>query len=146
MQFLQAVKVFEMNVLRQSGITITPDQLGLKSDPIADLQAKNAATASPFSSLLGTLTGNSTTASALPTPPTPPTDLEDKAAMLKYQQDLLSYNQNYQLYNQRMMQALLQQFQSLQQQQAAATKSASSSSSSSSSSDSASLGMGGILY
>jgi hypothetical protein len=141
MNFLQAVKVFELNVLRQSGVTITPDQVGLKSDPIADLQAKNANTT--FSGLLNGLTGTTGTLT-LPTPPTPPTNLDDKTALLKYQNELLAYNQSSQLYNQRMMQALLTQMQTIQKQ-ALSARSTSGSSSDSSSVSSSTLGVGGII-
>jgi hypothetical protein len=146
MNFLQAVKVFEINVLRQSGVSILPSQLGLKSDPVADMQALNANSA--FGTLLGKITGTTTTSVAgaytLPAPPTPPADVTDQAAMLKYQQQLLTYNQTSQLYNQRMMQALMNQMQTIQQTAMQARNSASSSSSGSSS-DTDALGIGGIL-
>ena len=146
MQFLQAVKVFELNLLRQAGVTLTPQQVGLKSDPIADLQAKNTTSPNGFGNILNTLANNGATGMALPQPPTPPVNLDDKAAMLKYQQDLLAFNQNSQLYNQRMMQMLLQQFQTIQQQALANRNAATPGSSTDSSSTSTTpLGVGGIL-
>jgi len=144
MNFMNTVKVFEINVLRQSGITVTASQVGLKSDPVADLQAQSGFSA--FGSVLNKLTGNSTMSSSAmttyytpPTPPTPPTDLTDSAAMVKYQQEMLTYNQSYQAYNQRMMQLMLRQMQQMQQ----SVMQSQSASSSSSSSDG--LGIGGIL-
>jgi hypothetical protein len=148
MKFLQAVKVFQLNLLRQAGVAITPQQLGLKSDPIADLQAKSAAASNGFGGILASLTNSNAamTGMPLPQPPTPPVDLDDKAALLKYQQDLLAYNQNSQLYNQRMMQMLLQQFQAVQQQALANRNAASPGSSTGGvSTDTAPLGVGGIL-
>lgn len=148
MKFLQAVKVFQLNLLRQSGVAITPQQVGLKSDPIADLQAKSATASNGFGGILAGLTNNNAamTGMALPQPPTPPVNLDDKAALLKYQQDLLAYNQNSQLYNQRMMQMLLQQFQAIQQQTLASRNNASSGASAgSASTDTTPLGVGGIL-
>ena len=148
MNFMNTVKVFEINVLRQAGVTVSPSQLGLKSDPVADLQAQSGFSA--FGSLLNNLTGNKTMSSSAvstyytpPTPPTPPTDTTNSAAMLKYQQDMLTYNQSYQAYNQRMMQLMLRQMQQMQQSAMHAQSASSSSTSSSSSSDG--LGIGGIL-
>jgi len=148
MNFMNTVKVFEINVLRQAGVTISPSQLGLKSDPVADLQAQSGFSA--FGSVLNKLTGNSTMSSSAmstyytpPNPPTPPTDLTDNAAMLKYQQEMLTYNQSYQAYNQRMMQLMLRQMQQMQQSAMQAQSASSSNTSSSSSSDG--LGIGGIL-
>jgi hypothetical protein len=143
MNFSYALKVFELNVLRQSGVSVTPQQVGLKSDPIADMQMKSAT--SGFSGILGNLTGMST-AQALtpPVPPTPPADPTDTAAQTKYQQDLLTYQSNFQVYNQRFMQMLLGQMQSLQQSINYGNQQSSSASSTSSSSGS-SAGVGGIL-
>jgi hypothetical protein len=141
MDFSQAFKVFELNLLRQIGVTVTPQQVGLKSDPIADLKAKNATSA--FGTILGNLTGTNTTASASPPqPPTPPTDTTDQAAMLKYQQDLLTYNQSYQLYNQQFMRLLLTQLQSVQQSVIASQNNTANANSSSSNSP---IATGGIL-
>ncbi len=111
MNFSQAFKVFQLNILRQSGIAVTPQQLGLKSDPIADLQAKNNLPGS-FGNILNRMGAANLTP---PTPPVPPTDPADSAAQSQYQQDLLGYTQNMQLYNQRFMQLLLHQFQMMQQ-------------------------------
>jgi cell division septum initiation protein DivIVA len=142
MNLTKAIKVFELNILRQSGITLTPQQVGLKSDPIADLQAQNAT--SNFSKILGNLGGG--TSLTLPTVPTPPSDSTDTAAQAKYQQQLLTYNQQMQLYNQRYMQLMLNQLQSIQQSISSNSQSSSSSSASQSASTSSeALGIGGIL-
>jgi hypothetical protein len=140
MKFTQALKVFELNILRQSGIMVTPQQLGLKTDPIADLQAKNAQ--SSFDGILGKMMGGVTSLTP-PTPPTPPADPNDAAAQAKYQQDVLAYQQSSQLYNQRLMQMMLQQLQGIQQAIVAGQK-AQSNSAATSSSD-IPLGIGGIL-
>lgn len=143
MSFGKSFKIFQLNVLRQLGVQVTPQQVGLKSDPIADLQAKNAA--GSFSSILGLANNSAAGMNGLtvPQPPTPPTDTTDQAAMLKYQQDLLTYNQSYQLYNQRFMQMLLGQFQSMQQTILTSVKNNTASSNSTSSD--ATVGTGGIL-
>lgn len=135
MNFGKAVKVFQLQILKNSGVAVTPQQLGLKSDPIADLQAKTASNS--FSSVLGGLT--------VPTPPTPPTDLSDTAAQAKYQQDLLTYNHNFQLYNQRVMQLMMNQFQTMQQSLASIQQNNTNSSSSSSTTSTSVSGVGGIL-
>lgn len=144
MNFSKAVKVFELNLLRQSGVAITPQQVGLKSDPIADLQAKNAT--GTFSSLLGNLSSTSLQGFTPPVPPTPPSDPTDSAAQAKYQQELLTYQSNFQLYNQRFMQLMVSQIQALQQSISAnSQQNGSSSNSDSSSSSSTPIGVGGIL-
>lgn len=136
MNFGKAVKVFQLQMLKQAGVQVTPQQLGLKSDPVADLQAQNFQNqAGSFRNVLGGLTP--------PTPPTPPADLTDSAAQTQYQQDLLAYNNNFQNYNQRMMQLLLQQFQTMQQSLAAIQKNNSNNSSAAESSDVSAVG--GIL-
>ena len=108
MKIGEAIKVFELNVLKQAGVMITPEQVGLKEDPIAKLQAGNTS----FSSILSQRAGNSM--GNAPTPPTPPADPTDAAAQTKYQTELLAYQTSLQTYNQRFMQMMLQQFQSLQ--------------------------------
>lgn len=146
MNFAKAFKVFELNLLRQSGVAITPQQLGLKSDPIADLQAKNSTGA--FSSLLGKIGSGSLQGFTPPVPPTPPADATDAAAQAKYQQDLLTYQNNFQVYNQRFMQLMLNQIQSLQQAISANSQQNGNSSSGSGGTDLSSsrpIGVGGIL-
>lgn len=112
MNFGTAFKVFQLQVLKQSGMPVTPQQLGLKSDPVADLQAKNAT--GSFGNVLGGL--------SLPVAPTPPADMADAAAQAKYQADLLKYNNSFQAYNQRLMMMLLNQMQAMQQTMASIQK------------------------
>lgn len=140
MSFSEAFKVFELNLLRQSGVNVTAEQVGLKTDPIAALQSKNL-TNSPFSMMLSRM-GMTT-----PVAPTLPSDTTDTAAMKTYNQQLVAYNQNMQLYNQRFMQLMLSQMQQMQQTLATnKTSDSSSSASSTSASSSDGLGIGGILY
>jgi hypothetical protein len=152
MSFGKTFKIFELNILRQSGMAITPQQVGLKNDPIADLQAKNATSlfGNVLNQLGGTsLTNNTALATALtaPVPPTPPADSTDTAAQAKYQQALLTYQSSFQVYNQRFMQLLLNQISNLQLsiRNSAAQSSSSSSSSTNGSSSTTDLGVGGIL-
>jgi hypothetical protein len=136
MNFGTAFKVFQLQLLKQSGMAVTPQQLGLKSDPIADLQAKNAT--GSFGNVLGGL--------SLPVLPTPPADATDAAAQTKYQADLLKYNNSFQAYNQRLMMMLLNQMQSMQQTMASIQKNSSNSSSSTNTSPSDAVSsVGGIL-
>lgn len=146
MKFSTAFKVFELNVLRQTGVNVTPQQLGLKSDPIADLQAKNAS--GTFGNVLNQL-GNGINTGGLglikpPVPPTPPADVTDTAAQTKYQNDLLAYQNSFQVYNQRFLQLFLNQFQSLQQSIATMSQQKSGSSDTSTASEKP-IGIGGIL-
>jgi hypothetical protein len=150
MNFSTAFKVFELNVLRQVGVSVTPQQVGLKSDPIADLQAKNAT--SGFSNILGNLSnlGNTAATSATgltpPVPPTPPADPTDAAAQTKYQQDLLTYQNNFQIFNQRFMQLMLGQIQALQQSiNLSNQQSSTNTKNSGGDSSSVPVGVGGIL-
>jgi len=145
MNFSKAFKVFELNMLRQSGITVTPQQVGLKSDPIADLQAKN--TTGAFGSLLNQMGLNTMQSLTPPVPPTPPGDPNDAAAQAKYQQALLSYQSSFQVYNQRFMQLMMQQMQAMQQSLSASQQKAASANGSSASSGSSDIpiGVGGIL-
>lgn len=142
MDFSQAFKVFQLNILRQAGITVTPDQLGLKSDPIADLQAKNSESA--FDNILSKMTGGALGGLKPPTPPTPPADATDAAAQAEYQQALVTWQQNSQIYNQRLMQMMVQQMQAIQQSIVASQRRQQDSGSSSSLSGTG-LGIGGIL-
>ncbi len=142
MKFSEAFKVFQLNLLRQAGIAVTPDQLGLKRDPIADMQAKSANSA--FDNILGKTAGaGSASFGTPPAPPTPPADPTDAAAQSKYQQELLAYQQSLQAYNQRFMQMMLQQFNMLQQRMLAQQKEQSKTESSSSLD--APVSTGGIL-
>lgn len=150
MNFSQSIKIFEFNLLRQSGVVVTPQQVGLKTDPFAALQARSAS--SLFGNVLNNINGgNLTSSTALSTAmtppilPTPPADPTNAAAQAKYQQALLTYQSNFQIYNQRFMQLMLNQMSNMQMsmQQSSAAQANNSSSSNSSSSDG--LGVGGIL-
>lgn len=142
MSFSTSLKVFQLNILRQAGITIRPEQVGLKSDPVADLQAKNST--SGFNQLLNQISfgqnGNGLTA---PVPPVPPTDLSNQADVAQYQQDVLAYQNNFQVYHQGMLQVMMRQFQLLQQSVVNANKQTTSTSDNNS--DTVELGIGGIL-
>lgn len=117
MSFGKSLKIFQYNLLRQSGVMVTPQQVGLKTDPFAAIQAKSAS--SMFGNVLGQVGANGyggaySTGMSVPVPPTPPADPADAAAQAKYQQDLLTYQSNFQLYNQRFMQLLLNQMSNMQ--------------------------------
>lgn len=138
MNFSDAFKVFQLNILRQAGVMVTPQQIGLKSDPVVDLQAKN----STFDNILGRLGGSGIPGlPSLPTPPVPPANTADAAAQTQYQQDLLTYNHQFQLYNQRLMQMLLTQLQAIQKSVQAGQQNAKATSDSSE----RPIGIGGIL-
>lgn len=139
MNFSDAMKVFQLNILRQSGVMVTPQQVGLKSDPILDLQAKSLNNGT-FSTMLNKL------GMAAPAAPTLPADQTDAAAMSTYHQQMLAYTQSMQLYNQRFMQLMLNQMQQMQQAMAQQRSSASASGSAGSGAISdTNLGVGGIL-
>jgi hypothetical protein len=135
-------KMVQYNLLTQAGINVTPEQLGIK--PNAANNASGGAN-SPFNRLLNGQNGG---VGAMPTPPTPPADMTDAAAVAKYNQDLLTYNQQFQQYQLRMMQMMNQRFLQMQQaiQQAARNNASSSNRSGSSSLNSNErIGVGGIL-
>lgn len=158
MNFDKSFKVFELNVLRQSGIMVTPQQVGLSSDPLAQVQLNGAS--SLFGNMLSQMNGsNGLTNSSLlsltpPVAPTPPSNPSDTAAETKYQQDMVVYQNNMQIYNQRMMQLMLNQMSSMQlayqnsamQSSMGGFGSSSGSSSSGGSSSSSDMGIGSILY
>jgi hypothetical protein len=144
MSFGKSLKIFQYNLLRQSGVMVTPQQVGLKTDPFAAIQAKNAS--SLFGNVLGQVGGVNATGMSVPVPPTPPTDLTDTAAQAKYQQELLTYQSNFQLYNQRFMQLLLNQMSNMQiAMQRAASQNSNASSSGSSASSGNEFGIGSII-
>lgn len=138
MNFFDAFKVFQLNILRQSGMAVTAQQVGLKTDPILDLQTKNLNNGT-FSNVLNRL------GMTAPTLPALPEDTTDQAAMKTYHQQMLAYSQNMQLYNQRFMQLMLSQMQQMQQAMAQQRTSSASSTDSGVSADSTPLGVGGIL-
>lgn len=144
MNFQYAFKVFELNTLRQAGVAITPQQVGLKTDPIAALQLKNATQG--FGSILGNLNGTTSASLGIspPSPPVPPTDTSDSAAQAKYQQALLVYNNQSQVYNQQIMRLMLNQFQQMQQSIYASQQQQQKTTASSSASGDT-TGVGGIL-
>lgn len=124
-------KQVQYDMMTQAGIPVTPQQLGLK--------VPAAANGSGFSQYLS---GQSMP--TLPTPPTPPTDYTDQAAVQKYNQDLLTYNQSFQSYQVRMMQMMNMRFNQLQQSIVQANRNTGGTSRSSSASNQPS-GVGGIL-
>jgi hypothetical protein len=131
-------KMVQFNLLTQAGIPVTPEQLGIKPN------AANG-TNSPFSQILNGQNGG---VGSMPTPPTPPADMTDAAAVAKYNQDLLTYNQQFQQYQLRMMQMMNQRFMQMQQaiQQAARNNASTSNRSGSSALNSNErIGVGGIL-
>lgn len=143
MNFSDTFKVFQINILRQAGITVSPEQIGLKSDPIADLQAKSSQ--NTFSQLLGQMTGSGN-GLTVPTAPTPPEDPTDKQALLEYHQALTVYNNESQLYNQKYMQMMLNRMMQFQQQMSMQAQQSNTQNKTSTSSQSGvSLGIGGIL-
>ncbi|MEM0951114.1 MAG: hypothetical protein AAGI66_03110 [Cyanobacteria bacterium P01_H01_bin.74] len=137
MSFSEAFKIFQLNILRQSGVAIRPEQVGLKRDPIAELQAQGIN--QPFNAVLGNTINNLTP----PVPPVPPTDLNDSQAQQQYQQDVLTYQNNFQIYHQRVIQTMMQQFQQMQRSIAEASRSAGTSSAEAGASESSAVG--GIL-
>ncbi len=132
-----ALKVFQLNLLRQSGIAVTPQQVGLKSEPVAQNQQIPGMNGT-FGNILQGLNGGQQTAEL--TPPTPPSDPTDLKALTKYNQDLVAYQQQYQARTQQMMQMILMRMSAMQQSM---SQQQNSSANSSSSFDA--LGIGGIL-
>jgi hypothetical protein len=103
MGFSQAIKMFQYNLLRRSGVNISPTQVGLKLDANGQLSGS-------FASILA---NNTQQANGLTIPEMPelPTDPTDTVAQQEYQNQLLEYQQNMQAYNQRYMQVMMSQFQ-----------------------------------
>lgn len=146
MNFSEAFKVFQLNILRQSGVMVTPEQVGLKRDPIAEMQAKSMN--GPFANVLGQMGGgaNGMAVPGLNPPklPTPPVDPANAEAQAKYHQELLAYTQNFQLYNQRFMQLMLSRMAQMQQAMLQQNKQTQSSSDAKGSLDQVSA-IGGII-
>lgn len=125
------LKVLEYTVLRQSGMAITPEQIGLKTTPASG----------PFSGYLSNLQG-SNQANTFPTPPTPPEDPSDFEAQKLFNEQMVTYNQQVAAYNQRMFSLMMNQFQQLQRQALTQQQTTSRSTSTSASAD---LGFGSLL-
>lgn len=128
----KVLKKFQYNILTQSGISVTPEQVGLKNKDFE----------SPFSSYLNGVNSNGTTASA-PTPPTPPENPNDLEAQKLYNEQLLAYTQEMAAYQQRLFSLMVQQFQ--QSQQFALSQQQRSTTVTPASNESSILGTGGIL-
>lgn len=147
MRFSTLLKAFEYSILNQGGVSITPEQLGLKvKNPNFPGTGSSTGLSGGFSSILnqaqnGLASGALPTA---PTPPTPPADPTNATEQAKFQQELVTYNQNFQTYHLRTMQLMSQRFemmlQNIQrtQQQAQTSKSATAL-------DQSNSGVGGIL-
>lgn len=103
MGFSQAIKMFQYNLLRRSGVNISPQQVGLKLDANGQLSGS-------FASILANNTQQAN-GLALPEMPELPSDPSDTVAQQEYQNQLLEYQQNMQAYNQRYMQLMMTQFQ-----------------------------------
>jgi len=134
MNFGKLAKIAEYNILTQSGIAVTPDQLGLKatdlSGSIPGISSITGGTSS-FNNVLSNM--------QMPTPPTPPADPTDAAAEAKYNQELLAYNQQIYTQNQQMMQQMMRQMSQMQFSSMQASNNSSSSSSTSNSVDGISM-------
>jgi hypothetical protein len=139
MRFSTMLKGIQYSILTQAGIPIDPARLGLKLPQ----QTANA-TQGNFSTLLNP---NVTAQNLqLPTPPTPPTDPANTTDQARYQQELQTYNQQFQAYHTRMMQLMNMRFLQLQQQmQQALRQNNTSSANRSSTIERGSVGVGGIL-
>lgn len=123
MNFGKMLKVFQYNILLQSGVPITPEQAGLKPGDLP----------TPFSNYLNNVSGGGYgtigTAGTIPTAPATPEDPTDINAQKQFNEALVSYNQQMAAYNQRLFTLMMQQFQRLQYQQRQVGSSGSSSSS-----------------
>ncbi len=82
-------------------------------------------------------------ATVMPTPPTPPGDLQDTAAVKTYNDALLAYNQQFQTYQTNIFQIFNQRFMMMQQAILQAQRAQQQSASSTASSGTS--GVGGIL-
>lgn len=140
MQISKILKGIQFNLLRQSGVNVTPEQFGLKVDPNPQFGNNNG-----FSGILAQIAGVNGTTSGQQSQlaqPTPPEDLTDTEAVAQYHEDMAAYNQQMHANNQQMMQLLMQQFAQLQQQLARVN---SGNNSSSVLSNNEPLGIGGII-
>lgn len=97
------LKTFQFNLLRRAGVNINPSQLGLDIDAFGNIQgsfaSRTAQQNSPFQQLI------------MPEIPVLPEDPADIDAQQAYQNQLLDYQQQMQVYNQKSMQLMMAQFQ-----------------------------------
>ncbi len=100
-------KVFQYNLLRQGGVAVTPEQLGLKTDPYAGTVGN-----SPFSQILQNQ--QNMLGMTLPMPPVAPTEVGEGQG--RFNQEMIAYNQRLHAYNQRMMQIMMMQISQLQRE------------------------------
>ena len=108
MNFGKALKMVEFNLLQQSGIQVTPEQLGIKpGDMAANALGGLGSSTGSFASVLGGL--------KMPTPPTPPADPANMAQQDKYNRELLAYNQQMFTQNQQFFRQMMMQMSQLQQ-------------------------------
>ena len=102
MDFGKAFKIFQFNILQQSGIAVTPEQFGLKPDAIPGFGGNN------FSNVLGQLSGKA------PTAPTPPEDPSDLEAQAEFNKEMVAYNQKLYAQNQQFLRQIMFQMSQLQ--------------------------------
>ena len=136
MRLNQVLRQVGFNVLQQSGIAVTPEQFGLKTNsPLS------------FSSFLSTPGTTATQGLSLPEPPVAPEDPLDVEAQKSFNEALVAYNQQIQAYNQRLYSNMLVQFQQMQRQLLQANQQSAPSTTSASTSryDDVSIGTGGIF-
>jgi hypothetical protein len=143
-------KAIEFSILRDSGVTVSPDQIGLKvKNP--ELLGTSFLSVLQQTGAFGKIPNTSTATTAygtpvLPTPPTPPSANASADVQAKYNQDSQTYNQQMQTYNMHMYQMMLSQFNRMQQQMSYAQfQQSQASNNNSASSSSADTGIGGIL-
>lgn len=97
------LKTFQYNLLRNAGVNINPSQLGLKVDSLGQIQGSFASTLAKNNPAFQQL--------VMPEIPVLPDDPTDTAAQQAYQNQLLDYQQQMQVYNQRSMHMMMAQFQ-----------------------------------
>jgi hypothetical protein len=108
MNFGLFIRAAGFSILQNSGIPVSPEQVGIKVKNPGALSGTG-----PFSQFL------SLNRQALQPPkaPVPPADSSDPAAQAKYNEELLAYNNQYQAYNHQLYQMMIRQFQQMQYQQ-----------------------------
>lgn len=107
MDFGKALKVFQFQLLQQAGITVTPEQLGLKPDAIPGFGGGLNGSGS-FANVLGQVSGK------MPTAPTPPEDPSNVEAQAKFNREIVAYNQQLYTQNQHMLRQIMLQMSQLQ--------------------------------